>query len=73
MNIRVTSATLQRLRSLSFGLGIALLVLSVLICLALLLGLYRLPTEIIAGESSVHSIARIAIVGCLLAFIGSQH
>ena len=51
-------------------LGIFLLVLSVLISLAVLIGLLDLNHLEALGHSGLRSIAAIAVIGCLLAAIG---
>jgi len=60
-----------RTKRLFFVLGIALLVVTALIAVAALAGLARLPEQLFAGESTVHTVARVAIIGCLLAAVGS--
>ena len=51
-------------------LGIFLLVLSVLISLAVLIGLFDLNDLEVLGHSGLRSVAAIAVLGCLLAAIG---
>ena len=51
-------------------LGIFLLVLSVLISLSVLIGLFDLNDFEVLGHSGLRSIAAIAVLGCLLAAIG---
>ena len=51
-------------------LGLFLLVLSVLISLSVLIGLFDLTDLEIFGHSGLRSIAAIAVLGCLLAAIG---
>ena len=63
---------LQQLKRISLSLGIGLLALSVVLGIAALTGVIDLPQNLIAGESTVHSIARVAIVGCLLSALGTM-
>ena len=63
---------MQRLKRVSLGLGITLLILTVLLVFFAVSGLVHLPEKLFAGESTVHSVARVAIVGCLLAAIGTM-
>ena len=51
-------------------LGLFLLVLSVLISLSVLIGLFDLNDLKVLGHSGIRSIAAIAVLGCLLAAIG---
>jgi hypothetical protein len=51
-------------------LGLFLLVLSVLISLSILIGLFDLNHLEVLGHSGLRSIAAIAVLGCLLAAIG---
>lgn len=63
---------MQRIKRISLGLGITLLILSVLMAMVAFSGLVHLPEKLFAGESTVHSVARVAITGCLLAAIGTM-
>ena len=69
--VEMKRALIQRIKHMLFVLGIALLIGTVIIAIAVVGGFIQLPENLIAGESTVHSIARFAIVGCLLAAIGS--
>ncbi len=51
-------------------LGIFLLVLSVLISLSVLIGLFDLKNFEVLGHSGLRSVAAIAVLGCLLAATG---
>ena len=51
--------------------GVTLIVGSGLGVIALLTGLMPLPDTLFAGESTLHSIVRLSVIGCLLAAIGS--
>ena len=51
-------------------LGLFLLVLSVLISLSTLIGLFDLNDLEVLGHSGLRSIAAVAVLGCLLAAIG---
>ena len=68
----MVSAALKRLQPWMLGVGVVLLGIAAFIFALMLVGVVDLPTEVIKGESSIHSVARIAIVGCLLAAVGSQ-
>ena len=63
---------IQRVKRSLFVLGIALLIGTAIIAIAVLGGFVQFPENLIAGESTVHSIARFAIVGCLFAALGSM-
>ena len=69
--VGVKRALIQRVKHMLFILGIALLIGTAIVAIAAVGGFIQLPEILIAGESTVHSIARFAIVGCLLAAIGS--
>jgi hypothetical protein len=71
MVIEMNPVIIQRTKRTLLILGVALLVGTAIFSIALLTGFFQLPEELIAGESTVHSIARVAIVGCLLAALGS--
>lgn len=43
-----------------------------IIAIAVVGGFIQFPENLIAAESTAHSIARFAIVGCLLAALGSM-
>lgn len=59
------------LKSCFFYAGVLLIALSALILITTLSGLLDLPETILGGEHTLHSIARLAVVGCALAAIGS--
>ena len=63
----------NQLSSLKKGfvfLGVFLLVLSVLMSLSVLIGLFN-PNDLeVLGHSGIRSIAAIAVLGCLLAAVG---
>jgi len=61
----------KRLQQVLLIIGIGCLISSLLLFVGMVSGLTPLPEQFIDGESTVHSVARIAIVGCLLAAIGS--
>ena len=61
----------NRVKGYFFVAGVALLAVSVALFLLMLTGIVNLPPEILPGESTIHTVARIPIVGCLLAAIGS--
>ena len=63
---------MKRTKSALLIVGVVCLVAAALLFVSMLAGFTDMPTNVIAGESTVHSIARIAIVGCLLAAIGSM-
>ena len=63
---------IQRIKRTLFVLGITLLIGTVIISIAVVGGFMQFPENLIAGESTVHSIARFAIIGCLLAALGSM-
>ncbi len=50
--------------------GIALLTASVVVFLGEVSGVLQLPANLLAGETSLHSIVRVAVAGCVLAAIG---
>ncbi len=63
---------IQRIKRTLFVLGIAFLIGTVIISIAVVGGFIQFPENLFAGESTVHSIARFAIIGCLLAALGSM-
>ena len=63
---------MKRTKSVLLIVGVVFLVSAALLFISMLLGFTDLPSNVIAGESTVHSVARVAIVGCLLAAIGSM-
>ena len=63
----------NKLRGLKKGfvfLGVFLLVLSVLMSLSVLIGLFDLNDLEVLGHSGLRTIAAIAVLGCLLAAVG---
>ena len=72
MAIEMSRALIQRTKRTLFFLGIALLICTAIITISVIGGFVQLPENLIAGESAVHSIARFAIGGCLLAALGSM-
>lgn len=62
----------KQVRTVLLFSGVALLGLSGLLLLGMLFGFTQLPDQFFAGESTVHTVARVAIVGCLLAAIATQ-
>ena len=67
----VRAENIRRFKRYMVGTGVFLLVGSFVALLLVLVGALNLPQELIQGESAIHSVARVAIVGCLLAAIGS--
>jgi len=67
----ISPLLIKRSKQTLFILGVALLIGTLIVAIALTGGLLSFPDQIITGESTVHSVARIAIVGCLLAALGS--
>jgi hypothetical protein len=68
----VSARAIRQIKSAALWLGIALLGVAALVFIAMLAGVVTAPQQFFAGESTVHSIARVAIVGCLLAAVGSM-
>jgi hypothetical protein len=68
----VSSVFVQRLQHMLAVTGVVLIITPALLFFASLTGLLQLPDPLIAGESTEHSVARIAIVGCLLAALGTM-
>jgi hypothetical protein len=68
----MSRALIRRAKRTLFVLGIALLIGTAMIVIAMVGGLIQFPENLIVGESTVHSIARFAIIGCLLAALGSM-
>jgi len=67
----VNPGFLQVTKRVMLVLGVVLIVGTLVLLTTMVSGLINLPEKLIAGESTVHSIARMAIVGCLLAAIGT--
>jgi hypothetical protein len=63
---------MKRTKSFLLISGVVLLVGASLMLVSMLTGFTDMPVNLIAGESTVHSVARVAIVGCLLAALGSM-
>ncbi len=61
-----------RVRAGFFYAGLGLLVAAVGILLGELFGLVALPASLITGESALHSVVRLAVIGCVFAAIGSS-
>ena len=72
MATSMSRALIQRIKRTLFFLGIALLICTAIITISVIGGFIQLPENLIVGESAVHSIARLAIVGCLLAALGTM-
>jgi hypothetical protein len=68
----VSALTLKRTKRVLLGLGVILLIGAVVLAMLMASGLMQLPEKLIAGESTVHTVARLAVVGCLLAAVGSH-
>lgn len=62
---------IKRSQRILLIVGVALLVGAALLLAITLTGVVTTPENFIAGETTVHSIARVAISGCLLAALGS--
>ena len=60
------------LKNYFFYTGLVLLALAILVTVSSLSGLVTLPETFLGNESTIHSVARIAVLGCVLAAIGSQ-
>lgn len=54
-----------------FRAGIALLIIAPCLGLGELLGLFKMPEVFLMGESPLKTYARIAVLGCVAAAIGS--
>ena len=67
----MNTVVLQRIKHTLLVVGVLLLITTVLLFVATLMGLVRLPEQLIAGESTEHSVARVAILGCLMAAVGT--
>ena len=52
--------------------GIFLIITATVMLAAYLAGLLNLPAQLFAAESTVHSITRLAVIGCIFAAIGSS-
>jgi hypothetical protein len=61
---------LAQLRKVSYFTGIALFLVAAVLMLSHSLGMVTFDS-LMPGESPVHSIARVAVIGCLLAAVGS--
>jgi len=60
-----------RLQTLLFRSGIVLIALSALALILNLSELLTFPETILGSENTLHSLARVAVLGCALAAIGS--
>jgi hypothetical protein len=63
---------MQRTKRIMLGLGIFLLASSVVLLILIVAGIMQVPEKLFAGESSVHTVARLAVIGCLLAAVGTH-
>lgn len=63
---------MKRIKTFLLIAGVALLVSASILLISMLVGITDMPANLIAGESTLHSVGRVAIVGCLLAAIGSM-
>jgi hypothetical protein len=63
---------IRRSKRTLFILGVVLLIGTLVVAAAMLGGLLNFPDQLVTGESTVHSVARIAIIGGLLAALGSM-
>jgi hypothetical protein len=68
----VSAVLIKRTKRLLLGLGVILLIGSVVSVMLMAAGLMQLPEKLFAGESTVHTVARLAVIGCLLAAVGSH-
>ena len=68
----MNSDFIKRTKRTFLVLGLALLIGTLVLVFSMVSGLVNLPEKLIAGESTVHSIARVAIIGCLLAAVGTM-
>ncbi len=66
----VNTGVIKRIKRILLGLGVFMLIGSVVMVLLMASGLLHLPEKLFYGESTVHTVARLAVVGCLLAAIG---
>jgi len=69
---KMNRALIQHAKRMLFVLGIALLIGTAIISITVVGGFIQFPENLISGESTIHSIARFAIVGCLFAALGSM-
>jgi len=60
------------IRSALLVLGVVLIALSAILCLAVLTNLMPADAVAVAGHSGVRGIGGIAVAGCLLAALGSD-
>jgi len=67
----IRQTAIKRSQHILLLIGVALLVISALLLINMLTGFITTPENFIAGETTVHSIARVAISGCLLAALGT--
>ena len=58
-------------RKVSVFTGVALIVLSVILSIATLFGVFELESFAVLGHSGIRTLAGIAVAGCMVAAIGS--
>lgn len=58
--------------SIIYYTGIGLLITAAVLATGTAVGWVELPDRLFAAETTVHSLARLAVVGCLCAAIGSH-
>lgn len=54
-----------------FYAGLALIGFAAVVFISDLSGLLALPASVVGDETTLHSLARVAVIGCVLAAIGS--
>jgi len=58
------------MKKLFKSVGISLIVISIISCLLIFAGFFKIDNFEILGHSGIRSIAAIAVMGCLLAAVG---
>jgi hypothetical protein len=54
-----------------FGSGVLLIAVALVTIICELTGLLSLPVTMLGDETTLHTLARVAVIGCVLAAIGS--
>ena len=62
---------INRTKAALLYLGLLLIAAAIILGAGFFSGLIQLPENIISGEATVHTIARLAVIGCLCAAVGS--
>ena len=72
MTDAIKQASINRFKNILVIIGVGLLIIAAVLLLTMQTGIIDMPEYLLPGESPIHSIARVAIIGCLLAAVGTR-